>query len=76
VNTESQIRREIVADRRMSVNAKKREDYRHRWPGHPVRAGQQRRGKNVSSVEIADRIAHAGNVDNQLDVMFTVSSSN
>jgi osmotically-inducible protein OsmY len=26
--------------------------------------------------EIADRIAHAGNVDNQLDVMFTVSSSN
>jgi sporulation protein YlmC with PRC-barrel domain len=75
VNTESQIRREIVADRRMSVNAKNVKitaiDGRVILCGPVNSAGEKR-----LIGEIADRIAHAGNVDNQLDVMFTVSSSN
>jgi sporulation protein YlmC with PRC-barrel domain len=75
VNTEAQIRREIVADRRMSVNAKNVKitaiDGRVILCGPVNSAGEKR-----LIGEIADRIAHAGNVDNQLDVMFTVSSSN
>jgi sporulation protein YlmC with PRC-barrel domain len=75
VNTEAQIRREIMADRRMSVNAKNVKitaiDGRVILCGLVNTAGEKR-----LIGEIADRIAHAGNVDNQLDVMFTVSSRN
>ena len=75
VNTEAQIRREIIADRRMSVNAKNVKitaiDGRVILCGPVNTAGEKR-----LIGEIADRIAHAGNVDNQLDVMFTVSSRN
>jgi sporulation protein YlmC with PRC-barrel domain len=74
VNTEAQIRREITADRRMSVNAKNVKitaiDGRVILCG-PVNTAEEKRLIG----EIADRIAHAGNVDNQLDVMFIVSSS-
>jgi hypothetical protein len=74
-NTEAQIRREIIADRRMSVNAKNVKitaiDGRVILCGPVNTAGEKR-----LIGEIADRIAHAGNVDNQLDVMFTVSSRN
>jgi osmotically-inducible protein OsmY len=75
VNTEAQIRKEIIADRRMSVNAKNVKitaiDGRVILCG-PVNTAEEKRLIG----EIADRIVHAGNVDNQLDVMFTVSSSN
>jgi sporulation protein YlmC with PRC-barrel domain len=75
VNTEAQIRREIIADRRMSVNAKNVKitaiDGRVILCGLVNTAGEKR-----LIGEIADRIAHAGNVDNQLDVMITVSSRN
>jgi sporulation protein YlmC with PRC-barrel domain len=75
VNTEAQIRKEIIADRRMSMNAKNVKitaiDGRVILCGPVNTAGEKR-----LIGEIADRIAHAGNVDNQLDVMFTVSSRN
>ena len=75
VNTEAQIRKEIIADRRVSVNAKNVKitaiDGRVILCGPVNTAGEKR-----LIGEIADRIAHAGNVDNQLDVMFTVSSRN
>jgi sporulation protein YlmC with PRC-barrel domain len=75
VNTEAQIRKEIIADRRMSLNARNVKitaiDGRVILCGPVNTAGEKR-----LIGEIADRIAHAGNVDNQLDVMFTVSSSN
>ena len=75
VNTEAQIRREIIADRRMSVNARNVKitaiDGRVILCG-PVNTAEEKRLIG----EIADRIAHAGNVDNQLDVMFTMSSRN
>ena len=75
MNTEAQIRREIIADRRMSLNARNVKitaiDGRVILCGLVNTAGEKR-----LIGEIADRIAHAGNVDNQLDVMFTVSSSN
>jgi sporulation protein YlmC with PRC-barrel domain len=74
-NTEAQIRREIIADRRMSLNAKNVKitaiDGRVILCGPVNTAGEKR-----LIGEIADRVAHGGNVDNQLDVMFTVSSSN
>jgi sporulation protein YlmC with PRC-barrel domain len=75
MNTEAQIRREIIADRRMSANARNVKitaiDGRVILCGLVNTAGEKR-----LIGEIADRIAHAGNVDNQLDVMFTVSSRN
>ncbi|MGB7747877.1 MAG: PRC-barrel domain-containing protein [Verrucomicrobiia bacterium] len=75
VNTEAQIRGEIIADRRMSVNARNVKitaiDGRVILCG-PVNTAEEKRLIG----EIANRIAHAGNVDNQLDVMFTMSSRN
>jgi hypothetical protein len=75
VNTEAQIRKEIIADRRMSVNAKNVKitaiDGRIILCG-PVNTAEEKRLIG----EIADRIAHAGNVDNQLEVQFTTTSSN
>jgi sporulation protein YlmC with PRC-barrel domain len=75
VNTEAQIRREIIADRRMSLNA--RNVKITAINGRVILCGPvNTAGEKRLIGEIADRIAHAGNVDNQLDVMFTVSSSN
>ena len=74
MNTEAQIRREIIADSRMSVNARNVKitaiDGRVILCGPVNSAGE----KHLIG-EIADRIAHAGNVDNQLEVQFTVSSN-
>jgi sporulation protein YlmC with PRC-barrel domain len=75
VNTAAQIRREIIADSRMSVNARNVKitaiDGRVILCG-PVNTAEEKRLIG----EIANRVAHAGNVDNQLDVMFTITSSN
>lgn len=75
VNTAAQIRREIIADSRMSVNARNVKitaiDGRVILCGPINSAGEKR-----LIGEIANRVAHAGNVDNQLDVMFTITSSN
>jgi sporulation protein YlmC with PRC-barrel domain len=74
-NTAAQIRKEIIADSRMSVNAKNVKitaiDGRVILCG-PVNTAEEKRLIG----EIANRIAHAGNVDNQLEVQFTTSSSN
>jgi sporulation protein YlmC with PRC-barrel domain len=75
MNTEAQIRREIIADRRMSGTARNVKitaiDGRVILCG-PVNTAEEKRLIG----EIADRIVHAENVDNQLDVLFTVSSRN
>jgi sporulation protein YlmC with PRC-barrel domain len=75
VNIEAQIRREIVADRRISMNA--RNVKITAFDGRVILCGLVNTAGDKRLIgEIADRIAHAGNVDNQLDVMITVSSSN
>jgi sporulation protein YlmC with PRC-barrel domain len=75
LNTTAQIRKEIIADQGMSVNAQNVKiitvDGRVTLRG-PVNSEEEKRLIG----EIADRIAHAGNVDNQLDVQVTTSSSN
>jgi sporulation protein YlmC with PRC-barrel domain len=67
LNTTAQIRKEIIADQGMSVNAQNVKiitvDGRVTLRG-PVNSEEEKRLIG----EIADRIAHAGNVDNQLDV--------
>jgi osmotically-inducible protein OsmY len=74
-NTAAQIRQEIIADSRMSVNARNVKitaiDSRVILCG-PVNSAEE---KHLIG-EIADRIAHAGNVDNQLEVQFTTTSHN
>jgi sporulation protein YlmC with PRC-barrel domain len=73
LNTTAQIRKEIIADQGMSVNAQNVKiitvDGRVTLRG-PVNSEEEKRLIG----EIADRIAHAGNVDNQLDVQVTSSS--
>ena len=73
-NTAAQIRQEINADSRMSVNAKNVKitaiDGRVILCG-PVNTAEEKRLIG----EIANRIAHAGNVDNQLEVQITTNSS-
>jgi hypothetical protein len=75
VNIAAQIRQEIIADSRMSVNAQNVKitaiDGRVILCG-PVNTAEEKRLIG----EIANRIAHAGNVDNQLEVQFTTTSSN
>jgi sporulation protein YlmC with PRC-barrel domain len=74
-NAAAQIRSEIIADSRMSGNARNVKitaiDGRVILCG-PVNSAEEKRLIG----EIADRIAHAGNVDNQLEVQFTTTSSN
>ena len=74
LDTETQIRHEIIADRGMSANARNVKitaiDGRVILCG-PVDSATEKRRIG----EIADRIAHAGNVDNQLEVQFTLSRS-
>jgi hypothetical protein len=75
LNTTAQIRKEIIADQGMSVNAQNVKiitvDGRVTLRG-PVNTAEEKRLIG----EIADRIAHSENVDNQLDVQVTTSSSN
>jgi sporulation protein YlmC with PRC-barrel domain len=74
-DTAAQIRSEIIADSRMSENARNVKitaiDGRVILCG-PVNSAEEKRLIG----EIADRIAHAGNVDNQLEVQFTTTSRN
>ena len=74
VATTAQIRKEIVADENMSVNAKNVKiittEGRVTLRG-PVDSAEEKRLIG----EIADRIARAGNVDNQLEVKLLVTTS-
>ena len=74
VNTTAQIRKEIIAGKNMSVNARNvkiiTRDGRVTLRG-PVNTAEEKRLIG----EIADRIAQAGNVDNQLEVTVATSSS-
>ncbi|MFZ0826241.1 MAG: PRC-barrel domain-containing protein [Verrucomicrobiia bacterium] len=72
VDTEAEIRREIVADRGMSAHA--RNVKITAIDGRVILCGPvDSAGEKQLIGEIADRIAHAGNVDNQLEVQITVS---
>ena len=75
VNTTAQIRKEIIAGKNMSVNARNVKiittNGRVTLRG-PVNTAEEKRLIG----EIADRIAHSENVDNQLEVKFTTSSNN
>ena len=75
VDTTAQIRKEIVAGKNMSVNAKNvkiiTKDGQVTLRG-PVNTAEEKRLIG----EIADRIARSGNVDNQLEVKLTNSSNN
>jgi hypothetical protein len=74
-DTTAQIRKEIVAGKGMSMNAKNVKiitiDGQVTLRG-PVNTSEEKRLIG----EIADRIARSGNVDNQLDVKLTTSSIN
>jgi len=73
LNTTAQIRKEIIADQGMSVNAQNVKiitvDGRVTLRG-PVNTAEEKRLIG----EIADRIAHSENVDNQLEVKLTSSN--
>ncbi len=73
--TTAQIRKEIIAGKNMSVNAQNvkiiTNDGQVTLRG-PVNTAEEKRLIG----EIADRIAHAGNVDNQLEVKFNTTSNN
>ena len=75
MDTTTQIRQEIIAGRDMSVSARNVKiitvDGRVTLRD-PVNNADEKR----LSGEIADRIAHSGNVDNQLEVKLTTSSNN
>jgi sporulation protein YlmC with PRC-barrel domain len=75
VNIAAQIRQAIIADNTMSANARNVKitaiDGRVILCGPVDSAGEKR-----LIGEIADRIAHVGNVDNQLEVQFATTSSN
>ncbi len=75
LDTTARIRKEIVAGKNMSVNARHvkivTKDGQVTLRG-PVNSAEEKRLIG----EIADRIAHSGNVDNQLEVRLTTTSSN
>jgi osmotically-inducible protein OsmY len=75
VETTAQIRKEIIAEKSMSVNARNvkiiTKDGQVTLRG-PVNSAEEKRLIG----EIADRIARSGNVDNQLEVKLTTSSNN
>lgn len=74
INTTAKIRKEIIADKRMSVNAKNVKIITNRGKvtlRGPVKTAEEKRMVG----EIADRIARAENVDNQLDVKLTTNST-
>jgi hyperosmotically inducible periplasmic protein len=75
LDTTAQIRKGIIADKNMSVNAKNVKiitiDGQVTLRG-PVNSAEEKRLIG----DIANRIAHSENVDNQLEVKFTASSNN
>ena len=75
VDTTAQIRKEIIAGKNMSVNARNvkiiTKDGQVTLRG-PVNTAEEKRLIG----EIADRIAHSGNVDNQLEVKLTATGRN
>ncbi|MHB8523660.1 MAG: PRC-barrel domain-containing protein [Limisphaerales bacterium] len=75
VATTAQIRREIIASKDMSVNGRNVKIITNKGQvtlRGPVNTAEEKRLIG----EIADRIAHSENVDNQLDVKLTTSSNN
>jgi hypothetical protein len=74
-DTEAQIRREIIADNRMSANA--RNVKITAITGRVILCGPVDSAAEKRLIgEIADRIVQAGNVDNQLEVQIALSCSN
>jgi osmotically-inducible protein OsmY len=75
LDTTSQIRKEIIAGKDMSVSAKNVKIIT--IDGHVTLRGPVNTAEEKRLIgEIADRIAHSENVDNQLEVKFTTSSNN
>jgi len=75
VDTTAQIRKEIIAGKNMSVNARNVKIITNQGKvtlRGPVNTAEEKRLIG----EIANRIARAENVDNQLEVKFTTSSNN
>jgi hyperosmotically inducible periplasmic protein len=75
INTTAQIRKDIIADNDMSTNAKNVKIIT--MDGHvtlrgPVNSSEEKRQIG----DIANRIAQAANVDNQLEVQITTTSNN
>jgi putative membrane protein len=74
LDTSAQIRKEIIAGKDMSVNAKNVKIIT--IDGHVTLRGPVNTAEEKRLIgEIADRIAHSENVDNQLEVKFTTSSN-
>jgi hypothetical protein len=75
VDTTAQIRKEVIASKGMSVNGKNVKIITNN--GQVTLRGPVNNADEKRIIgEIADRIAHTGNVDNQLEVRVTTSSSN
>jgi hypothetical protein len=75
VATTAQIRKEIIAGKNMSVNARNVKIITNKGQvtlRGPVNTAEEKRLIG----EIAERIAHSENVDNQLEVKLTTSSNN
>jgi osmotically-inducible protein OsmY/sporulation protein YlmC with PRC-barrel domain len=74
LNTTAQIRKEILDGKNMSVNARNVKIIT--VDGHVTLRGPVNNAEEKRLIgEIADRIAHSENVDNQLEVKFTTSSN-
>ncbi len=75
INITAQIRKEIIANDNMSMNAKNVKIMT--LNGHvTLRGPVNNEDEKVQIGEIANRIAQAGNVDNQLEVKLATTSSN
>lgn len=75
VDTTAAIRKEVIADNSLSVNAQNVKIITHKGQvtlRGPVNTAEEKRLIG----EIADRIARPGNVDNQLEVTLTTTSNN
>jgi osmotically-inducible protein OsmY len=74
VNTTAQIRKEIIAAKDMSVDARNVKIIT--IDGHVTLRGPVNTAEEKHLIgEIAERIAGAGNVDNQLEVKLTASNN-
>jgi hypothetical protein len=74
LDTTAQIRKEILDGKNMSVNARNVKIIT--MDGHVTLRGPVNNAEEKRLIgEIADRIAHSENVDNQLEVKFTISSN-
>jgi osmotically-inducible protein OsmY len=74
LDTTAQIRKEIIAAKDMSTDGKNVKIItieRHVTLRGPVNSAEEKRVIG----EIAERIAHSGNVANQLEVKFTASNN-